>query len=112
MAYSNLGGMGPDFDADKAILLKGVTTAPDGTTLDMRITNRTEYTPYEADRNALVGEFFQVNVPSGKTVELLLERGANKDLRDKGCPEDEHGLDYWVNAAVRKEELVALLARY
>ena len=47
-----------------------------------------------------------------EVAKLLLERGANKDLRDNGCPEDEHGLDYWVNAAVRKEELLALLARY
>ena len=47
-----------------------------------------------------------------EVAKLLLERGANKDLKDNECPEDEHGLDYWVNAAVRKEELLALLARY
>ena len=40
---------------------------------------------------------------------LLLERGANKDLEDN----DGDGLDYWADsAAVRKEELLALLARY
>ena len=39
---------------------------------------------------------------------LLLERGANKDLRDN----DGDGVDYYVNAAVRKEKLLALLARY
>ena len=43
---------------------------------------------------------------------LLLERGANKDLKDNECPQDEHGLDYVLSIAVRKEELLALLARY
>ena len=39
---------------------------------------------------------------------LLLERGANKDLRDNF----DTGVDYYINRAVRKEELLALLARY
>ena len=39
---------------------------------------------------------------------LLLERGANKDLRDN----DGDGVDYYINFAVRKEEMLALLARY
>ena len=40
---------------------------------------------------------------------LLLERGANKDVRDNYGD----GVDYYINyAAVRKEELLALLARY
>ena len=47
-----------------------------------------------------------------EVAELLLERGANKDLKDNECPEDEHGLDYVLSIAVRKEELLALLARF
>ena len=41
--------------------------------------------------------------------QMLLERGADKDLRVN----DGDGVDYYIiNAAVRKEELLALLARY
>ena len=61
------------------------------------------------DRTALS---FACQLSNVDVAELLLERGANKDLKDNECLEDEHGLDYWVNAAVRKEELLALLARY
>ena len=43
-----------------------------------------------------------------EVLKMLLERGANKDLRDN----DGDGVDYYVNAAVRKEKLLALLARY
>ena len=44
-----------------------------------------------------------------KIVKLLLERGADKDLRDN----DGDGVDYYVNAAKHsQEELRALLARY
>ena len=41
---------------------------------------------------------------------LLLERGADKDLRDN----DGDGVDYYINLAVgkAKEELLALLAHY
>ena len=40
---------------------------------------------------------------------LLLERGADKDLRDN----DGDGVDYYVNEAKHnQEELRALLARY
>ena len=47
-----------------------------------------------------------------EVAKLLLERGANKDLKDNECPQDEHGLDYVLSIAVRKEELLALLARF
>ena len=44
-----------------------------------------------------------------EVVELLLERGADKGLRDN----DGDGVDYYINAAKHsKEELLALLARY
>ena len=43
-----------------------------------------------------------------EVAKLLLERGASKDLRDN----DGDGVDYYINAAVRREELLTLLARY
>jgi ankyrin repeat protein len=62
--------------------------------------------------NGATALIFACQCSNVEVAELLLERGVNKDLKDNECPEDEHGLDYWVNAAVRKEELLALLARY
>ena len=43
-----------------------------------------------------------------EVAKLLLERGANKYLKDN----DGDGVEYGVDRAVRKEELLALLARY
>ena len=43
---------------------------------------------------------------------LLLERGANKELPGMRHNGRIYGLDFFVNRAVRKEELLALLARY
>ena len=44
-----------------------------------------------------------------EAVKLLLERGADKDLRDN----DGDGVDYYINLAKHsKVELLALLARY
>ena len=53
---------------------------------------------------------FACQCSNPEVVELLLERGANKVLRDN----DGDGVDYYVNGAVgqAKEELLALLARY
>ena len=51
---------------------------------------------------------FACQLSNVEVAKLLLERGANKDLRDN----HGDGVDYYINAAVRKEELLALLARF
>ena len=47
-----------------------------------------------------------------EVAKLLLERGANKNLRDKDGDGLQNASDYYLKNSVRKEELLALLARY
>ena len=62
--------------------------------------------------NAAAGALhFACMLSNVEVARLLLERGANKELHDK----NGHGLrptSFFLKNSVRKEELLALLARY
>ena len=61
------------------------------------------------NNNGQTALMFACQCSNPEVAKLLLERGANKDLRDN----DGDGVDYYVNAAEHsQEELRALLARY
>lgn len=62
---NNLGGMGPNFDEPHGLILGGVAQIGD-MTLDLMVTNLTEYTPKNVNRNGLRGKFGSVNMATGK----------------------------------------------
>ena len=78
MLYSNLGGQGPDFNAPRSIRFVNVASLVDivgvATHLDLEVTNRTAYTPYDPNLNSLGGQggrFAQINLACDHEVGLL-----------------------------------------
>ena len=70
LSYSNLGGLGPDVDAPRAVRYDDVGTAADGTPFDLLITNRSAYEYNNNILNGLKGPFGQLNVFIGTSVDL------------------------------------------
>ena len=73
IAYSNLGGAGPDVGANEAIRLNNVGTNTDGTSLDLIVTSRGPYVANNARLNGISGAFGQINVAIGSSVDLTLQ---------------------------------------
>ena len=74
LAYSNLGGRGPDTFAPSGIryVNVGSMSAPSGRMVhfDLLVTARSAYTPFDSSSNGLNGRFAQINVASGTSVDL------------------------------------------
>ena len=82
LAYSNLGGLGPDTGVPPAIRYVNVGSKatsllppnPDGTPgqmhFDLVVTNRSKYTPYDTRKNGLNGRFAQVNFAANTQTDL------------------------------------------
>jgi hypothetical protein len=68
--YSNLGGLGPDFNAPKALRFDNIAHIENDQTLDMTVTNLTEYKPANTANNGLNGEFAQVNIGGGTSTKF------------------------------------------
>ena len=73
--YSNLGGTGPDVDAPaRSIRYVNVGTIynsnGDPFNIDLEVTNRSAYTPYDSSLNTKIGKFAQVNLMCNNEVEL------------------------------------------
>ena len=73
IAYSNLGGAGPDVGADQAIRLNNVGRNIDGSSLDLIVTSRGPYVANNARLNGVSGAFGQINVAIGSSVDLTLQ---------------------------------------
>jgi hypothetical protein len=67
VAYSNLGGLGPDFDSPPALRFNKIAHIENDQTLDMTVTNLTRYFPANTANNGLNGQFAQVNIGGGTT---------------------------------------------
>jgi hypothetical protein len=65
MKYSNLGGLGPDFGSPKGLLFNNVAAVENDMMLDLKITNLSQYKPYNTSQNRLNGEFAQLNIGGG-----------------------------------------------
>lgn len=65
VAYSNLGGMGPDFNSPSGLRFTNIAHIENDQTLDMIVTNQSEYSPSNTANNGLNGEFAQVNIGGG-----------------------------------------------
>jgi len=63
--YSNLGGLGPDFNSPHGLRFNNVARIENDQTLDMVVTNLTKYTPANTANNGLNGQFAQVNILGG-----------------------------------------------
>jgi len=70
LVHSNLGGMGPDFDAPEGIKYSNVASIGDGRTIDMAIHAMSAYTPFNPAQNGLNGKFGQVNLHADSRVTL------------------------------------------
>ena len=64
LAWSNIGGLGPNTTAAKSMRTTGVGILPNGHSLDLEITNSSYYNPFNVDRNGLApgGGLAQVNM--------------------------------------------------
>jgi len=65
VAYSNLGGLGPDYNSPRALRFDNVAAIENDQMLDMTVHNMTEYTAANTTNNGLNGEFAQVNILGG-----------------------------------------------
>ena len=76
VAYSNLGGAGPDdaWAPTQAIryVNVGKVFSPDGDVLrfDLEVTNRSAYAPFNASLNVITGRFAQINLHANTRVDL------------------------------------------
>ena len=76
--HSNLGGKGPDTSAPPTIRFVNVASfalpSPNGafvsTYVDLEVSARSDYTPYDAALNTLHGKFAQINVKANTQVDL------------------------------------------
>merc|ERR1719375_1244408 len=73
IAYSNLGGAGPDIGRPENIRLNNVGKNTDGTPLDLIITSRGPYTANNVRLNGISGAFGQINVKIGTSVDLTMQ---------------------------------------
>lgn len=85
MAYSNLGGHGPDEGMSQGMLFKNVFANKQG--IDMLVSVTSPYFPVNVDENRMNGEFFGINVGPGATVSLKVSF-----LEQKSEGEGEDGL--------------------
>ena len=72
VAYSNIGGLGPDTSAARALRLDNVGTNLDGSRLDLLVTNRSRYRVNNAPLNGIEGAFGRINVYIGTSVDLTM----------------------------------------
>ena len=79
MLYSNLGGQGPLAGVGVSAGLQGIRYVNVGTmyneagevmNLDLVLTNRSEYAPYDSSLNVLNGKFAQINLACNREVLL------------------------------------------
>ena len=74
LLHSNLGGQGPDTLAPPTIRFINVATLYDAggnaVNIDLELSNRSAYTPYNASLNGLNGGMAQVNLACDETVDL------------------------------------------
>ena len=74
LAYSNLGGAGPDTWAPAAIryVNVGKVVLSEELTIrfDLEVTARSSYVPYNSSLNAINGRFAQINLASNQAVDL------------------------------------------
>lgn len=69
---SNLAGKGPDFKEEPAIIFKDVFPAG-GTSVNLKITTLSSYTPANTTWNGQYGSYGSVNVQEGTSVDLMFE---------------------------------------
>jgi len=70
VAYSNLGGLGPDFGSPPALRFSNIAHIENDQMLDMVVTNLTAYEPANTANNGLNGEFAQVNIQGGSSTKF------------------------------------------
>ena len=74
LVWSNLGGQGPDTGAPPSMRFVNVAEVTHPTVgslrLDLVLTNRSTYSPYDASLNTLNGKFAQVNLACNSAVDL------------------------------------------
>ena len=70
VAYSNLGGAGPDSSRPPYLRLNGVATLADGSGVDLLVGTASTYTPFNTAGNGLKNGFGVVNVAVGSSVTL------------------------------------------
>jgi hypothetical protein len=70
VAYSNLGGLGPDFDSPPALRFNRIAHIENDEKLDMVVTNLTSYEPANNENNGLNGQFAQINIGGGTSTKF------------------------------------------
>lgn len=73
VAYSNLGGLGPDFDAPRALRFNNIAAIANDQMIDLTVVNTTSYDPANTANNGLNGEFAQVNIRGGSTTRFRFQ---------------------------------------
>ena len=74
VGHSNLGGLGPDFDAPPTLAFRSVGIAHDGRAIDLVVSNLSTYTPRNTGNNGITnGHLGEVNLNGGHDVQLRFE---------------------------------------
>lgn len=71
--YSNLGGLGPDYNSPKGLRFDNVAAIENDQMLDMIVSNLTEYEAANTTNNGLNGEFAQVNILGGTSTKFRFQ---------------------------------------
>lgn len=70
VAYSNLGGLGPDTDSPRGLRFNNIAAIENDEMLDLIVTNLTHYRAANVANNGLNGQFAQVNILGGSNAQL------------------------------------------
>ena len=93
LSHSNLGGQGPDTGRPESILFVNVATVYNANReeshLDLEVTAQSDYTPFDASLNTMVGEFAQINLACNHEVDLrvTIKRSCATHKSCKVCTE-------------------------
>jgi len=73
VGYSNLGGLGPDFNSPPALRFNNIAAIENDQTLDLKVTNMSHYLAANTANNGLNGQFAQVNIQGGSSTRFRFE---------------------------------------